>query len=104
MIRLNDIFVRAVEEEEEPAAPHPDTGIHSVQMKVVNPKALTLPELYGSFDLNTHEWSDGVLAIVVRQFAEDTSAELKWTVFDGPVDAVWIEVRTFVRVCGLTHL
>lgn len=76
-------------------------AIHTVQMRVVNPKSLSMAELYGSFDANTHEWSDGVLAMIVRQFATDTSAELKWTVFDGPVDAVWIEVSCLYCVCML---
>ena len=67
-------------------------------MKVLNPKALTQSELYGSFDVNTHEWSDGVLAVVVRQFARDPSTELKWVVFDGPVDAEWVEVRSLLSL------
>lgn len=70
----------------------PVSGIHAVQFRIINPKSLTLSDLYGSFDVNTHEWSDGVLAVVVRQFARDSSKELKWVVFDGPVDAIWVEV------------
>ena len=33
----------------------------------INPKALSLGELYGEFDLNTNEWTDGVLSSVMRQ-------------------------------------
>ena len=33
----------------------------------MNPKALSLGELYGEFDLNTNEWTDGVLSSVMRQ-------------------------------------
>ena len=32
----------------------------------INPKALSLGELYGEFDLNTNEWTDGVLSSVMR--------------------------------------
>lgn len=39
----------------------------------------------------THEWSDGVLARVVRESASDESQATHWITLDGPVDAVWVE-------------
>ncbi|RLN55940.1 hypothetical protein BBJ29_006588 [Phytophthora kernoviae] len=62
-----------------------------VNIHSMNPKAITSGQLYGNFDENTHEWSDGVLACTYRNCARDTSPELQWVMFDGPVDAVWIE-------------
>ncbi|KAJ8920059.1 hypothetical protein NQ315_011713 [Exocentrus adspersus] len=66
-------------------------GFNSVQVFPLNPKALNLGELYGEYNLSTGEWLDGVISAIMRQTCSDESPEEKWILFDGPVDAVWIE-------------
>jgi dynein heavy chain len=57
----------------------------------LNPKSITIEELYGSFNEMTGEWKDGLVAILVREAVSDTTDNKKWVNFDGPVDAIWIE-------------
>eukprot|EP00746_Dinoflagellata_sp_MGD_P154845 gnl/MRDRNA2_/MRDRNA2_85065_c0_seq4.p1 gnl/MRDRNA2_/MRDRNA2_85065_c0~~gnl/MRDRNA2_/MRDRNA2_85065_c0_seq4.p1 ORF type:complete len:4104 (-),score=817.24 gnl/MRDRNA2_/MRDRNA2_85065_c0_seq4:76-11610(-) len=69
-----------------------DDPVHQLtKIYFLNPKSITMQELYGSFNENTGEWSDGLVAILVREAVSDTSDNKKWVNFDGPVDAIWIE-------------
>jgi len=58
----------------------------------MNPKAITLQQLYGSFDPISQDFTDGVLAHIFRKCAyQNVGSSRRWIIFDGPVDAEWIE-------------
>ena len=48
---------------------------------VINPKAITLTELYGAYDLTTFEWADGILSTIFKSCAESDKNDEKWVMF-----------------------
>ncbi|XP_023289677.1 dynein heavy chain 6, axonemal [Orussus abietinus] len=69
----------------------PGQYYQTVHMYVVNPKAVTIGELYGEVDSLSSEWRDGLLGLIIRHACSFTTEDHQWVVCDGPVDAVWIE-------------
>ncbi|OQR86425.1 dynein heavy chain [Achlya hypogyna] len=65
----------------------------NVTRLTLNPKSISAGQLYGEFNLLTSEWTDGLVPKLVRQaVAEAAESDARnWVIFDGPVDAVWIE-------------
>ena len=66
-------------------------GFQSATVYVISPKAIDLDELYGAYDLTTFEWKDGILSTIFKACSEDEKVFEKWVMFDGPIDAMWIE-------------
>jgi dynein heavy chain len=62
-----------------------------VKTHILNPKCVKMAELYGEVNFLTQEWTDGLVPCLMRRALEDFSKTRHWIVFDGPVDALWIE-------------
>ena len=62
-----------------------------VHVHTLNPKAITMGELYGMTNSLTGEWTNGLVAKLVRDTVEIETVDKTWIIFDGPVDALWIE-------------
>ena len=58
-----------------------------VEIKKLNPKSVSMNELFGYTNLNTNEWNDGIVAKIIRDVVAEENDNKKWIVFDGPVDA-----------------
>ena len=67
----------------------------SVKQFIINAKAQTLEELYGIMDPATRDWTDGILSNTFRNMNSPLPLgkenEIRWLIFDGDVDALWIE-------------
>uniref|UniRef100_A0A183FTN3 AAA_6 domain-containing protein n=1 Tax=Heligmosomoides polygyrus TaxID=6339 RepID=A0A183FTN3_HELPZ len=60
-----------------------------------NPKAMNRTKLLGHMDIDTREWSDGILTMAAREVIKDTTVHT-WIVFDGDIDPEWIEALNSV--------
>eukprot|EP00755_Sulcionema_specki_P032815 Sspe_Gene.20010::Locus_7312_Transcript_1_1_Confidence_1.000_Length_13148::g.20010::m.20010/K10408/DNAH; dynein heavy chain, axonemal len=83
------------------------TLVHSIGdsvYHVLNPKAVSVGDLFGYVDQKSKEWMDGVAAHLIRHLASAefrhpssdklTTASLpshRWIIFDGDLDTEWIE-------------
>lgn len=78
------------------------------KLYTLNPKACSVIELYGFLDLASRDWTDGLLSNIFREINKPTEKkERRYILYDGDVDALWIEnmVRLTTRpLLGFTRL
>jgi dynein heavy chain len=68
-------------------------GLPSKQF-VINSKAIPVQELYGMLDPITRDWTDGLLSCIFRDMNKpvpEGREERRYIVYDGDVDALWVE-------------
>ncbi|KAF1329905.1 Dynein heavy chain, partial [Globisporangium splendens] len=91
---------------------HPSKKFQRVVSFVLNPKSISMCELYGFFHPITREWTDGLASSILRVCITEKSEQLMnsqpksngnhggspsdggpyyWITFDGPIDVLWIE-------------
>uniref|UniRef100_A0A2C9K6W8 Dynein heavy chain hydrolytic ATP-binding dynein motor region domain-containing protein n=1 Tax=Biomphalaria glabrata TaxID=6526 RepID=A0A2C9K6W8_BIOGL len=59
---------------------------------IINPKERPVIELYGVLDPVSRDWTDGLLSNIFREINKPTDRkELRYIVYDGDVDALWVE-------------
>ncbi|XP_059389920.1 dynein cytoplasmic 2 heavy chain 1 isoform X1 [Carassius carassius] len=62
-----------------------------VKQYTMNPKAMPRQQLLGHIDMDTREWSDGVLTSSARQVVREPQEVSSWIICDGDIDPEWIE-------------
>ena len=66
----------------------------NTKLHTLNPKALHVSELYGVLNPVNRDWKDGLLSKMFRDLNDPLkgdTAEARYIVFDGDVDALWVE-------------
>lgn len=68
---------------------------YPVKIDTINPKMITNHELYGVLDPESRDWTDGLLSKLFKEAnrprTEEDKPETRWILYDGDVDAVWVE-------------
>ena len=63
-----------------------------VSTYILNPKSITLTELYGYFDSTEDKSHIGVFSYLMETHCNKSDTpDQKWIIFDGPIDTKWIE-------------
>ena len=68
-------------------------GIETVPY-VLDPKAISKDELFGTLDATTREWTDGLFTHILRKIVDNVrgeSSKRHWIILDGDVDPEWVE-------------
>ncbi len=62
-----------------------------VKQHTMNPKAIPRTQLLGHIDLDTREWTNGVLTVAALEAVDEAAEVNTWIVCDGDIDPEWVE-------------
>ncbi|XP_067124199.1 dynein axonemal heavy chain 10, partial [Centruroides vittatus] len=63
-----------------------------VKTYIINPKAVDITDFYGFINPSSNEWTDGLFSVIFREMNQPAEkSELRFLIFDGDIDSVWIE-------------
>jgi len=72
-----------------------DPWYKPVHIDTLNPKSVSMGELFGEVNKFTNEWTEGIVSDLVKKAVIAIEGKdfdhKRWILFDGPVDAIWIE-------------
>ncbi|CRG96277.1 dynein heavy chain, putative [Plasmodium gallinaceum] len=57
----------------------------------INPKSISIDDLYGNVHIKTREWKDGVFSKYMRNYSKRDDCDKAYIIFDGNLDSHWIE-------------
>ena len=63
----------------------------SLKMHILNPKSIDRNFLLGYMDIDTREWTDGILTMAAHQAIKEPKDCQSWIICDGDIDPEWIE-------------
>ena len=60
----------------------PNERFQKVKTCVLNPKSISMGEMYGEVNPISQEWTDGLASKIMRNAAGEQGEERTWVVFD----------------------
>lgn len=63
---------------------------YDVAYRIINPKSISMEQLYGHINRTTNEWCKGVVEKVFHEMATVAASQCRgWIIFDGIIDPMW---------------
>ena len=69
---------------------HQQLGANTFSLNKMNPKSLTVQQMFGWQSISQGQWHDGTFSFLFRR-AGNQPIMTTWIVLDGPIDPVWAE-------------